>query len=135
MYSPDVKKKEPVDFYLAKEFEVKVAKFSSLPKIEEVREKIEKNRPLTPSQELLKESLDFVDKNKLSDKKQLLVLKDKQKEVRKDLLKIRRDIQRTKFAVVMGKASWDEFESREEQTKEVNGNEFTVSIREVKVPI
>jgi len=52
-----------------------------------------------------------------------------------DLMKVRREIQETKFAVLLGKCSFDEFNSREENTITVDANVFTFSINEVKVEI
>ena len=51
------------------------------------------------------------------------------------MLKIRREVQETKFAILLGKKWFDEFDSREDSNLTVDNNFFTIEIREVKVNI
>ncbi len=52
-----------------------------------------------------------------------------------ELAAVRKEIQETKFAVLLAKQWFSEFTSRAENTLDVDGNTFTISLREVKVPV
>ena len=51
----------------------------------------------------------------------------------KQLLDIRKDLQETKFAIILGKKWFEEFDSRESNILEIDGKMFTIGLREVKV--
>lgn len=137
-FAPPVEKLEATDFYMAKEFEVKVKGFSSFPKADEVRTKLAAKKPLTPSAEPVAEGLRLgtVIEMQATNSKQQLAGLDKLIASKKDNLKaVRSDIQRTKFSVLLAKKWFDEFTSREDNKLTVDGKEVTVSVREVKVEI
>ena len=52
---------------------------------------------------------------------------------KKALYRVRSDVQKTKFALLLGKASFDEFTSREENILDVGGITCTVSLKEERV--
>lgn len=143
-FSPKVEKKDASDFYFAKEFDVKISKFSSIPKVQEVEEKltlIEKGdtkKKLTPSEELLAKGIKkFQESLKAGagDRIKVATAESFLHKMQEELRRIRSEIQRTKFAFLLGKQSFKEFSSREENSLEVDGKTFTISIREVKVPV
>lgn len=136
-FSPEVEKEEPTDFYYAKDFEVKVKSFSSLPSVKEVKTRIASGK-LRPSDEIMKIGIDLYENSpvsKQSDKIKLVWVDEKIKELKDNLFGIRSDIQRTKFAIILGKKWFDEFESRDASVIEVDGNTFTIVVEESKVTI
>lgn len=137
-FAPPVDKEEPKDFYMAKEFEVKIAKLSSLPKVDEVREKIAAKKPLTASQELVATGLKEAEKalkGATTKAKKLATLDKLMGDVKKDLGEVRGRLQRTKFSVLLAKKWFDEIPSRDNTTIIVDGKECTFNVREVKVSI
>ena len=60
---------------------------------------------------------------------------DSLEKINTDLQKVRRNIQETKFAVILGKAWFDEFDSREDNTLVVGDALYTFNVREVEVNI
>lgn len=137
-FSPPVEKLEATDFYMAKEFEVKIKGCSSLPKIDEVKTKVAAKKTLTVSQELVAAGLRELETlvKFASGKKDRLSLIDTTIAAQKEKLAVvRGDIQRTKFAVILAKKWFDEFTSREDNKLTIAGNEFTIGVREVKVDI
>jgi hypothetical protein len=52
-----------------------------------------------------------------------------------ELAMVRSDIQRTKFAIIVSNKWFDELTSHEDNVLDVDGNNFTILIREVKVEI
>lgn len=136
-FSPDTVKEEPTDFYYAKDFEIKIKSFSSLPSVKETRTRIASGK-LRPSDEVMKIGIDLYDNSPVSaqsDKIKLVWVDEKILELKKILFDIRSDIQRTKFCIILGKKWFKEFNSREENTLVVDGNTFTLVIEEDKVSI
>ena len=136
-FSPDVEKEDPIDFYFAKDFNIKVKSFSSLPSVKEARTRIASGK-LRPSDEVMKLGIDLYDNSPVanqSDKIKLAWVEEKVKELNSQLLSTRFDIQRTKFAILMGKKWFKEFESREDSTLEVDGKIYTIEVQETKVTI
>jgi len=136
-FSPDMEKEEPVDYYYAKDFAIKVKSFSSLPSVKDTRARIASGK-LRPADEVMKLGIDLYDNSpvaKQSDKIKLAWVDEKVKELKSQLLDVRFDIQRTKFAIILGKKWFDEFESRDDSTLEVGGNTFTIAVEEKKVTI
>jgi len=141
-FNPKVKsgdeRPESTDFYMAKEFDIKIKSYSTLPKVTDTRKKmLLKEAKFTPSESLMAESLREFDtecqKNTgftpVDVAQKLLDIK------RAELRKVRTRIQRVKFALLLGKQSFDEFKSRDDMSLEVDGKTFTIAIREVRVPI
>jgi len=137
-FSPDVKKSEPVDFYFAKEFSVKVKGFSALPSVASVTKKIADEKKLRPVDELIQLGINLYESSGLTDmsnKVKVAWLSDKLTSLKKELLSVRTDIQRTKFAIILGKKWFDEFESREDNSLEVDGRTYNIIVEEKKVNI
>jgi len=136
-YSPAMEDAEPVDFYYAKEFSVKVKSFSSLPSVKDTQKRIASGK-LRPSDEIIKIGIDLYEQSPvkdMSDQVKLTWVNEKIKELKSEMLKIRFDIQRTKFAIILGKKWFDEFENREESTLVVDGKTFNIVVEEKKVTI
>lgn len=143
-FNPPTIKQPPTDFYMAKCFDIVVKGFSSLPKVDEVAEKMAKlkagekgARPLTPSQELIADALNRFG-NIPGSAKQKLAKLDVCIEGAKSLQTTTRVfIQRTKFAVLLGKKWFAEFTSRENNVLKLKMDgaerEFVFAITEEKV--
>jgi hypothetical protein len=137
-FSPSVEKMPTTDYYMAKEFEIKMKGLSSLPSVKDVQEKLAKGSKLTKGMELVKHGLDFYDRNlkkSASEKMKLSWLEDQILKHKKELVAVRSDIQETKFAVILGKKWFDEFSSREKNTLTLGGIEYTLSVGETKVEL
>ncbi len=138
-FNPPTEKLEATDFYMAKEFEVKIKGLSSLPKVDEVKTKVASKKALTVSGQLVADGL--------HESERVLKLAGSKKEDRLNELdffirsqktqlgKVRGEIQRTKFSIILAKKWFDEFTSREDNKLTIDGNEFTIGVREVKVDI
>jgi hypothetical protein len=137
-FSPKMVKEESADFYMAKEFDVKIKGVSSLPKLEKVVAKIEGNRTLTAAEALLQNGIRKYDKSGVKRQPQIIRLAwfdDTIERTRRKLLAVRKELQETMFSIVLGKKWFDEFSSRENNTLELNGNQFSISLREVRVEL
>jgi len=136
-FSPAMETEEPVDYYFAKDFTIKVKSFSSLPSVKDTRTRIASGK-MRPADEVMKLGIDLYDNSPVaaqSDKIKLTWVEEKVKELKTQLLDVRFDIQRTKFAIILGKKWFDEFESREDSTLELDGKTFTIAVEEKKVTI
>jgi hypothetical protein len=129
-FDPPSDRAAATDYYMAKEFEVKVSGFARLPKMADVLTKLSSGKPLTPVEKLLNEAREPI---VLTEPTALPVLKTVLVKVKEDLRELRGEIQRTKFAILLGKQWFDEFTSREDNVLTIDGIKFTVSLREVKV--
>jgi hypothetical protein len=135
-FHPEVEKVEATDFYFAKEFNIKMKGLSSLPKVDIVQAKLDTCKKLTISDELIAEALNTFNSVKhVSDANKLSWLDIRIEDVQKCLAILRKDIQRTKFAIVLGKKWFDEFSNRENNSMELNGVVFSISLEEKKVEI
>ena len=134
-FSPPTEKEDPKDFYFAKEFQIKIAGLSSLPSIKIVREKIASGKNLTASAQLIQNGLDLFKSGAKPKRVQLAELDDHIATRKAKLFKIRKELQRTKFAILLASKWFDEFDSRKDCTLTVDGNHFTIGVREVKVNI
>jgi hypothetical protein len=137
-FSPPVERQESVDSYLAKEFKISAKGFSSLPKIADVEDKVKARKKLRPVDELMKSAINAIQKEvpiMKSEKRFATFLRDLIDDYRKDLVTVRNDIQATKFAIILGKKWFDEFDSRDDNLLEVNGKTFTIGVKEIEVRI
>lgn len=138
-FAPPQEKVEPTDKYMAKEFCIDIKGLSSLPKVDDVRKKVEEKKALTPAMELVKSGLELYSGDKLSkstnDKVKVSFVDGLIKGLKYDLARIRSDIQATKFAIILGKKWFDEFDSRENNKLTVEGREYTIGVSEVEVKI
>lgn len=135
-FHPQVEKVEATDFYYAKEFSIKMKGLSSLPKIDAVQTKLDAQKKLTASDQLIVAALNsFENVKSLSDVKKLNWLDARMKDIQKSLGELRKDIQRTKFAVIMGKKWFDEFDNREDNSMILDDITFNISLSAKKVEI
>jgi hypothetical protein len=122
------------DFYMAKEFEIKIKGLGTLPKVSEVIAKTASKKPLTPREELINEGMTITsslyDQNPTIEK---VKLEGYLAKIKAELFSIRRNMRETMFSIILGNHWFDELASREESTLEVDGNTFTISLREVQV--
>jgi hypothetical protein len=135
-FSPKTEKEDPVDFYHAKEFVIEIKGCSSLPKVSDVKTKLASNKPLTPREGLLQEGLVLLDNAIIktsADSVKKAWIADLISKTKKDLMSTRFDVQKTKFAILLGKQWFDEFESREECSLEVDGFTVNFKIKETQV--
>ena len=137
-FNPETEKQDPTDYYFAKEFDIKVKGFSSFPKVADVKTKIASGKSLRPVELLMKSGLDLIENSpvkKLNNKVVLTWLEEETKKIKNTMLSTRFSIQKTKFAVVLGKKWFQEFSSRENCVLTIDGNTFEFSLGEVKVNI
>lgn len=135
-FSPKTAVAPSTDYYIAKEFSIKVAGLSSLPKVEEVIEKMEKGKVSTVSVKLMADAITEYQSHKPDEmtpenRKELLETKMKATDV--NLKSTRKKIQTAKFAILLGKQWFREFKSREENSLEIDGNKFTIEVKEKQV--
>ena len=138
VYSPKVDSVDSTDMYLAKKFDIKIKGLSSIPAVKKVADKIAsgKNRTLSESvvevgitkYEDYKNTESDEDMRKLWLNKQITKLKMEQKG-------LRQGIQKTKFAIILGKKWFDEFDSREDDTIVHDDWTFTFVLGEESVKI
>lgn len=135
------------DFYMAKEFEIKVKGLSSLPKVSEVVAKevkiseakkkgTGKVPEFTLRENLIKEGMKItaalLDPSIVIEK---VKIENQLATVKAELFTIRRQLRETMFSIILGNHWFDELTSREESTLEVDGQTFTISLREVQVDL
>ena len=137
IFNPPSDKGDATDHYFAKEFDIKIKDHSSLPKVEEVIVARTGKKALTPTKALVASGVELFEKNTVGAdaKKKLAAVKSLISQHKAELRTVRTDIQKTKFAVILGKRWFDEFTSREDNKLTVDGREFTISVREVKVEV
>lgn len=83
--------------------------FSSLPAVSKVEEKLAEKKKLTPSEQAVAEAMEFytLETFKMkTDKQKALYLKESAEQIRKDLFSLRSELNRAKFAVVLGKGKF-----------------------------
>lgn len=135
-FEPPVVESESTDFYMAKEFAIKIKGLSSLPKVEVVTAKLKDNKKLTISENLMVEGIDAYTNTIFrvgGDKKDFLI---KEITLNSAYLKvIRRKIQEVKFSVLLAKRWFTEFKTRDENKLTIDSYEFTISLTEKKIPI
>ena len=124
-FNPPKERLEATDYYFAKEFTVKMAKLSSLPKVSDVIAKVEASKKLTLKEELIQEGLVLTTND----------IPGKIKSLQRDLTTITSGIQRAKFAIVLGKKWFDEFESREDNTMTLDNITYSIGLKEKRVEI
>ena len=135
-FEPPVTEAEATDFYLAKEFSIKIKGLSSLPKVEAVTAKLKEHKKLTTSEDLmLKAVKSYVQGIFPSDKERITFLEKALLSYGIVLKNTRRQIQETKFAVLLCKRWFNEFDSREQNKLIIDNYEFTIELAEKKVPI
>ena len=135
-FEPPTKTAEATDFYMSKEFAVKVKGLSSLPKIEVVAEKLKANKKLTSSDTLVATGVTMYTSEKFASEAAKKEWFEKTiASLKEEIKKVRRKVQETKFSVLLGKRWFSEFTSREDNKLTIDGYEFTISLTENKVCI
>lgn len=136
-FSPPTEKLDPVDFYMAKEFKIKVKGMSSLPKVDDVKAKVAAKKELTGYSEYMADALKTISKDlsnvKSSDR--VTKLETLIANARHDLYDVRSTIQRTKYAVLLSKRWFSDLKSREDNKLEVSGHDFTIEVTDTRVDI
>jgi hypothetical protein len=137
LFSPPIESIEATDFYIAKTFEIKIEKLSSLPSINKVIEKTKNSKPLTLSESIVNAGIEEYEKFKKHNaiKYRKTFLEEKINEYKSEIYKLRSDIQKTKFVIILGKKNFDEFNSRDNNVLTVDGKTFTFVYGEEKIKI
>lgn len=130
-FNPPVTKAEVEDYYMGKEFDVTVKGCSSLPKVDDVMARMESGKPQTTAGELMVDAITdcqvHAATSTVDEHKEWLINNiDRFKQLQ---WAHKGYIQRTKFAVIVGKAWFKELSSRE--GGEYAGCKF--ALKEVKV--
>lgn len=127
------------DYYEAKTFDIKIKGLSSLPKIEAVREKMKDGKKLTPSETLVSHALAVYDNSKVEKMDEDVRdawLKKAVDLANTETRSVRRQIQETKFAIILGKKWLDEFDKIEEESRiTVDGQDFVFVLGKENVPL
>lgn len=136
-FHPEVEKVEATDYYFAKEFNVKMKGLSKLPKVDDVLNKIQTQKKLTASDQLIEATLKTFNSvvGTCAGATKLSWIDARMEDIQRSVARLRKEIQRTKFAIVLGKKWFDEFTSRENNSLELNGVVFNVALEEKKVEI
>lgn len=135
-FSPPSTKSEIEDYYMARSFEIKVKGCSSLPAVAKVIEKFNAGKALTLSESLVYEGAKVFTASGMEGQFKEVVetwLDKKIAELQGKMRGIRRNIQETKFAVILGKQWFSEFTTRDNPTLAVDANTFTFELGEEKV--
>lgn len=115
-YNPPVKTTVEDDEYEAYKFEIKINGFTKV-SASTVIKKLEEEKNTTPREEIIKEAYEKYHNTaefKTKGEKLLQNLEEKITDLNKELKEIRRNIQLSKFAIILGnKCKMDEFDSRE----------------------
>lgn len=135
-FSPKSKQGEATDYYIAKEFSIKLAGTSSIPKISDVIEKMKSGKSLTLSFQMVADAITDYEKHnpsEMSPEERKKLLDFKKTETQNKLKSTKKKIQVAKFAILLGKQWFKEFTSREENTIDVDGNKFTIEVKDKQV--
>lgn len=132
-FNPPVDKVDATDFYMAKEFEVRVRGMSSIPKVDDVKARVAAKKALTGASQFVIEGLDLG--NKALKNGDVETLKTTIAAEKKALNEVRSDIQRTKFAVSLAKCGFSDVNIRTRPTLVVDNTTFELNLGEVKVEV
>ncbi len=133
-FSPKVEKVESNDHYIAKEFKIKIKNFSALPSVSDM---LASKKTLTASQSLVNEGIVLANKNMANikdEKSKLAILDNLINDLKSELFKIRTEIQKTKFSILLGRKWFTDLKSRTDTELDVGSNHYSIEISEVKVP-
>jgi len=137
-YNPPREKDEVKDKYMAKAFDIKIAKLNTLPAVKKIVEKIAADKARTPVECLIEKGLDVYNavKGSLKTTEAKVQWFDKAISVRQnELREIRSKVQEIKMAVILGRRWFDEFKSREEGTLTLAGQDYEFKLAEEAVEI
>jgi len=137
VFSPPTAHAKSTDFYMAKTFDIKVAGLSSLPKVEDVIAKMDGGKKkATRAETLVFAGVEAFRKAGLDGMPVTVKdswLADTIDKLTSELAVVRRYIQETKFAVVLGKKWFDEFASLAETELTIGDQRLTFDLGEQKV--
>jgi hypothetical protein len=139
-YNPPTEKADPVDFYMAKFFDIKLSGISSLPTVKKVQEKIVVGKALTPSETLIEEGLKAWNVKKVffsgSTEEKARWFDGTIKDLQRQMRILRATIQMNKFSVILGKAWYQEFAGKRENCElTVDNVKCVFELGEEKVPV
>jgi hypothetical protein len=138
VYSPKVDAVESTDQYIARTFEVKIKGLSSLPSVNAVMKKITEGKKRTLSESVVEVGITKYDTFKSSnddeDMRKLWLNKEIAK-LKAELKPIRSGVQKSKFAILMAKKWFSEFNSRADNMIELDGWTYTFVLGETIVNI
>lgn len=115
-FTPPSSVKKSGDFYIAKELNIKIAGASSLPSIDAVEKKVSENKKLNLADMMIKYYIDEV-KNHIDDKS---YLKEITNITLKEVRTLQNKLNRTLYSIILGKVQFNEFDSLEEGTMEID---------------
>lgn len=135
-YSPPAETEEAKDIYLAKEFSVDI-KGMSAPAAKDVLKKLQEGKNITPREEFMSEAYSaYLDVEFESVSVKISWLKDKLTVLKNELKVLRKQIQSIKFAVLLSKKWFEEFNERaDEYVINEDGVTYTLSVTNVEVKI
>lgn len=137
-FSPPSEIVESTDKYYVKSFEIKVKGYSSLPSVKAVLDKISASKNRTASEMLVETGIQMYNSNKqhlLNESMETAWLDAKIGECNKELKELRTSIQKTKFAIILGKKWFKEFSSLNESTITIDNKNFNFVLSEEVVKI
>lgn len=139
-YQPPVTKADATDTYMAKEFKIAAKGLSSLPKIDDVVAKRKDGKKQTTSGALVLEGIEEYEQlaKQYDGKPQSKLIKALQELIgskTRQMRGVRARVQRAKFAVLLGNAWFDEFDSRDGCKLQVGDYEFSLGVNEVEVEL
>lgn len=133
-YSPPTETEESIDYYLAKTFEIKVSGWSTIDKIDSILEKYKSGKKLNaPSQAVMNRYTSLNDLVRVSPNS-IQLIQDEMDFSNKRIRELRENIQRAKFAVILGKKTFKEFGSvNEGEIAAIDGTKVKFVFGEEKV--
>jgi len=136
-FSPETEKIESTDILVVKEFELGFKGLNTIPKVQEVIDRIGK-KSLTPIQQLVANACEeyetFTISKTFSEKG--IWLKSKLEYNKQELRKVRFEINKVKFAVILGKTNFKQLPVLKEQNEyEFNKLNFILKIKDVEIAI
>jgi len=133
-FSPKVQPVETEDYYIAKEFNISVSKFSSIPKVDDVLQKMA-NGKHTPSSSLMASIINDYEIKKPNGSvlDEIIFVKESIKFYNRNLVIVRNKMNFTKFGLFLSKRWFSDLTERDGAVVDHNGKTFTFSIRDVNV--
>jgi hypothetical protein len=137
-YNPPTVKSDPIDFYMAKKFEIKLSGIATLPTVKSVEAKIALGKARTPSEALIEVGINAWNgrKGSLSGSTAKAKWFDETiKGLQNQMKTLRYTVQSIKAQVVIGRKWFDEFNSRDNCSITVDGIKCVFELGEEKVPV
>ena len=120
-YSPPMEKAEEIkDHYIARTFELKVTGRSTIPKIDDIIKKNKEGKKLNDLGVIISEKVAEIH-GKINGGDIVLLLETEKVELNRKIRELRDKMQRSKFAVLLGKSQFIEFTERKDKQTVVAG--------------